>query len=462
MFKVRSFHALFIAILLFAATSFAQEEIFFLGSELGVGARAMSMGGAYIGVSDDYSAMYWNPAGLGQVRRMEMNVGFSHNRASNSATFLGEKFDAENTFTRLNSIGFVFPVPTYRGSLVFGIGYNKIRDFDNTLEINGFNPRYAAYPNKVIPTYPEEDGFSTIIDDSLFQSQTLLEEGGLNHFTLSGALEVQENFYLGASINFVSGTDDYTIRFGEEDIFGIYNRPFDAATGIIADLDYWNYEYGIISKFSATNIKIGALYRMGNAVRVGATIVTPTQYKITENWRESFEEFYDWGAEDPFERKGEFQYTIQEPYSFGVGASLKFVNLMLSGGAEFKDWSQAKFRTEPPVAGISKGDINLRIKQDFKAVTKLHLGAEFYLPVIRARLRAGWSDVPSAYRYTNIVPDKEFLTAGISLLLDKQVMFDAGLVHGSWKQETTDDLTGVATLEERSFDKIIGTLSIRF
>jgi hypothetical protein len=49
----------------------AQEEIFQRGFDLGIGTRALGMGGAYLGVADDYSATFWNPAGLAQIRRLE-------------------------------------------------------------------------------------------------------------------------------------------------------------------------------------------------------------------------------------------------------------------------------------------------------------------------------------------------------------------------------------------------------
>jgi long-chain fatty acid transport protein len=40
----------------------------------GVGARAGAMGGAFIGLADDYSAVYWNPAGITQIKGMELTV----------------------------------------------------------------------------------------------------------------------------------------------------------------------------------------------------------------------------------------------------------------------------------------------------------------------------------------------------------------------------------------------------
>lgn len=33
----------------------------------GLGSKAISMGGAFIGQADDYSAVFWNPAGLTQA-----------------------------------------------------------------------------------------------------------------------------------------------------------------------------------------------------------------------------------------------------------------------------------------------------------------------------------------------------------------------------------------------------------
>ena len=40
--------------------------------EIGVGARAVGMGGAFVGTANDASALYWNPAGLAGLRRTEI------------------------------------------------------------------------------------------------------------------------------------------------------------------------------------------------------------------------------------------------------------------------------------------------------------------------------------------------------------------------------------------------------
>ncbi len=54
-----------------AATKYAGEFL-----TLGVGARPLGMGGSFAAISDDSTAAYWNPAGLGHLRHSE--ISFMH------------------------------------------------------------------------------------------------------------------------------------------------------------------------------------------------------------------------------------------------------------------------------------------------------------------------------------------------------------------------------------------------
>lgn len=62
-------------LLLVASTSCAYFE---KGGVTGVGARAMGMGGAFTAIGDDTSAVWWNPAGLGQLTRAELSGMYSN------------------------------------------------------------------------------------------------------------------------------------------------------------------------------------------------------------------------------------------------------------------------------------------------------------------------------------------------------------------------------------------------
>ena len=53
---------------------------------MGVGARALGMGGAFTGIANDPSAAYWNPSGLGQIHNFQfefMNVNLPFDRRFN-------------------------------------------------------------------------------------------------------------------------------------------------------------------------------------------------------------------------------------------------------------------------------------------------------------------------------------------------------------------------------------------
>ncbi len=65
--------------------------------EIGVGARAIGMGGAFVATANDVSAMYWNPAGIGQLQSVE-------------AIFVHTEWLAEITY---DYAGIVFPLYGY-------------------------------------------------------------------------------------------------------------------------------------------------------------------------------------------------------------------------------------------------------------------------------------------------------------------------------------------------------------
>lgn len=68
---MRKSSLLILGLVLLAATS-----VFAAGVSLtGVGARATALGGSYRGISDDWSAMFWNPAGMTQIS--SLHVGLS-------------------------------------------------------------------------------------------------------------------------------------------------------------------------------------------------------------------------------------------------------------------------------------------------------------------------------------------------------------------------------------------------
>ena len=263
-------------------------------------------------------------------------------------------------------------------------------------------------------------------------------------------------------MNIIRGRNDYGVHFVESDVRNLYSY-FNESEKEMSDLDYWDYNRNIGTEFKATNFKFGILYHMGKALRVGATLTTNTRYKLKETWSEDWKEYYDTATEAAaYDYSSNWSYEIREPYAFGLGASYHVSNLLLSAALDYKDWSQAKFLNEPPVASVTMAEVNRAIRSDLKAVTTMRFGAEYYVPILLARVRAGYFNQPSPYKNVELRPKRNYYSAGISFMLDKQVMMDVSYLTGKWKQKSSDDLTVEPTLEDKKFSKLIGTLSIRF
>lgn len=90
-----------ITLLLSAATagqSAAQYDVSKRGTmaadflHVGVGSRATAMGGAFVAIADDPSAIYWNPAGIAAMRGSGVMFDYTNYIADMSMNFLGTAF----------------------------------------------------------------------------------------------------------------------------------------------------------------------------------------------------------------------------------------------------------------------------------------------------------------------------------------------------------------------------------
>ncbi|MDZ7623897.1 MAG: PorV/PorQ family protein [Ignavibacteriaceae bacterium] len=99
-------------LLLFLISSTARAQLFpVLGDQragistaqflkIGVGGRAAALGEAFIAISDDASALYWNPAGLSQFNKNQVIISHNIWVADINHDFIGVVYhlDSENSF----------------------------------------------------------------------------------------------------------------------------------------------------------------------------------------------------------------------------------------------------------------------------------------------------------------------------------------------------------------------------
>lgn len=409
--------------------STAQEMV--VGNNAGVGARAMGMGGAYTAVSDDAAAIYYNPAGLAQMRRIEWNLGMDINRTKETSYLRGTtgipalgSASATNTVSDINSFGGVFPIPTFRGSMVVAAAYNRVKDFDSLLKVNGWS--------------------DTWVGDLQARSE---DTGGLNMWSLAGALDVSPTISLGASIDYLKG--DHTLA---------EKRAYYSSTDKWAEL----FSTGYTDHIHAWSFQGGMLVRAAHNIRLGATLRIPVKYKIKSSY------YDDWYARnnDPYTLSehlsastadtsdsyiGGFSYYVKSPMQLNMGISWVYKGVTLAGDATWLDWSQSKTNLSEP-------------EYTYRNTMNWRIGAETVIPKINIFLRAGYTSTPDPYtgyiQQRQTISDternrKDFFTLGAGVLLDPNMMLDVSLMHGFWSSEEAP------RTDEATRDKLFATLSYR-
>jgi len=425
----------------------ALNEISFLTDYTGFGARALGMGGAYTSIGGNYSSVYWNPSGLGLVKRQELYMSFLQMNTKNSASFYGNDLESSKNQTKLDALGYVFPVPTYKGSLVFAVGYNRTQKFGNSISLQGRNPKIAlAY-------YIYED---LEVYDDLYVKETLDETGHIGQYSFSGAVEAQKDLFIGATLNIYHGYNEYNVIYKEFDDKNLYSNEDN--TGF----DQYNQTQYIKSDISGYELRVGALYKLNENIYTGATIIFPKTYRIEENWKMDDIIYFDDNYYETYDDLSQYKYKVQYPFRFSFGGSISTTNFLISGDIEYTDLSQMKYKNEPPVADISKEEANLNIREQVGSILTKRVGAEFLIPKTNYRIRGGYFVIPSPYKNVSDDKDKKGVSAGIGMVINDKTIIDIAYVRTWWNEKNYDGFVGADIDEQHKRNYIYATIIYRF
>ncbi len=457
---------------------FPEDALRFSTPGFGVGSRALGMGNAYTSVANDFSAIYWNPAGLAQAQLDEFTFGMSYMNMIDTSQFMGEMGTSSTGAFNINTLGIVHKVPTRQGSFVVALGYHRQNSFISGLSFKGFNPNSsiiqtsardsAYYPDDLTDNIAYQlyladidtlsGRFISPITNRVTQGAEVIEGGGLNNWSIAAAMDIARDLSLGVTLTYVSGSYRYDRNYEETDPAGIHNQyPFD-----FQRLTLDEYIESDISGFNAT---FGMLYRIPGRFRLGVSIKAPTAFTVKENFGISARSYFDNGdilpADSPFETASSGTYDIHSPWVFSGGMSLILNNLLLAADVEYTDWRELEFANASP--GVMEK--NKEIRQLFREVANLRGGVEYDVFGLGFRVRGGFIYNPSPYKGDPQSYDRKTITGGLGIMLGGAAMLDLTYAHGWYEtfryNYIQDDIVS-RTDEKITTRTLLMTFSYRF
>ncbi len=401
---------------LFAITivaTYNHQAFAFLGDTIGVGMRAMTLGEAFVAVADDYSATFYNPAGLGQsTEEFKFTMDwiqpihtFEVKSLVTGKDLVGEdllNYEDWNPTESADDGDFNHSRPTV------GISANLTKicsalsiPFNLTLGMAIMIPNNFQQPmtlSHYIPDIPQFVRFGDVED----QLTIALSLGG-------EAIKKKLYLGLGAQIKIAGDGDIHAdkgaVKMRGEDDYLAFPMQIDwRVWGELSPI------IGVLFTPFDEKLKLGAVYRAENSFTIGPTYLTmdylsgEAEQSMQDAWYAVFDFLFGYS-----------------PPTYALGIAYTFDPFTLSADAELQKWGEFEYavtcnfhysRTEPLLTGYSPG------VPDFDDVTNISIGLE-YRPSEVLVFTTGYQFMPTP------VPDQTNRVSN-HLDMDKQI-FSIGI-----------------------------------
>jgi long-chain fatty acid transport protein len=313
----------------------------------GMGSKAIAMGGAFIGQADDYSAIFWNPAGLTQMKSAGISLFITDLMPSGSYAFPQYGIDAktESKMYPSGALGYFKPI---NDKLVIGI---------------------AAYvPSGTGAKWNGED-LKLLAKGAVYRWESFM---GVITVSPVIAYKVSDKFSLGATFN---------LNYGMMKIWrpgvGQYSEDLSGLA------------------FGAT---FGALFKPTEKLGIGLTLRTPTKVKFSGEATMASASAYNLSITSDAEREATW------PLWLGLGISFKATDkLTLNADAQYTNWKKIEtigitydnavwqaMKAHPLLGAAFNNDFEL----NWKDAIQWRFGAEYAVSE-KLALRAGYYYDPS-------------------------------------------------------------------
>jgi len=251
----------------------------------GVGARAIARGGAVIADAADWTAIYWNPANLADVKQreagLELKGGRSHSRDGNSFN-LDINMDGK-------AEGGVFSKKKSDSSFFFGsAGSVMPLNSDSALGVGVYLPLLQG------ADFKDNTPLNPAVTRMDYEGSAAIAVGNVSY-----ARRLTEKFSGAVGVNVVYGRLKSDVTLG-------YFLPGPTADTLTKNLD--GSGYGVEAVF-------GGKYELTDRLFAGAVFRSGTKLKLTG---EAEADSTNLGSE-----KSDFEFTLKQPPTSGIGLAWK-------------------------------------------------------------------------------------------------------------------------------------------
>lgn len=442
-------------------------------------ARTNAMSGSFGAAGADHSNIFFNPAGLGIYRTSDISTSMGLNFTNTKTDFLNKQNTDFNTNFNLSNISCVGSInnvqkednPIRKINLAFS--YNKLNNFNESILIEG-NNKYNSFtdwlaikannnkPNQLNGFYSKLAWNGYLIDPAnsdttlyksvyknkygIQQKQLIDRSGSQGIYNFSIATNLLDKLFLGMSLGVESVNYEENKVLEEKDI-----------NDSIPDFKSFKFREYLGTRGSGVNFNIGIIYAPTNWVRFGASLHTPTFFKLTDNYNSYLSTVFEdtRKTSDLNSANGSFNYELVTPIR--VNASIAFIilkNAIINIDYENLNYNQSRLRSKD----YDFGDENNNIRMSYKQAHNIKLGLEYKLGILAFRVGAAYFDSPYKSNHTNNKAYTIMTSAGLgmrftncyfdisySLISNKQKYF----MYDS--QEISSPVTNILTNKNRLF-----------
>ena len=395
-----------VAITQTAFAQYSQDAIRFSGSQVGSTSRIKAIGNANVAVGGDLTSVGGNPAGLGFFTKSEASITPEFNMNKTNSTYVGVSTGDKRNDGNLNNASVVFynRLNKYSGqdkskgwlSINLGVSYNRTNNFYQNVSYGAVNPNssiadyYAFLGNQAIDNGFSLNGFlegwardqqlinnredaNTYVPSNTLggtESNIITTTGGQTEYNFSFGANYSNKLYLGMGIGLTNIRYNTTSDFTEDNFNTVLNQDYLST-----------YTRDQVTRGNGVNARFGLIYKPVEAVRIGATVQTPTWYSIEDNSYEGLSTRYIGGqsfnADNGYSESYPATYNLRTPFKVSGGLAIFLGKAgFITGDVEYLDYTSTKITSDE----YDPTTDNNNIKRFYQSAVNARFGAEARLP----------------------------------------------------------------------------------